>query len=364
MRRGLTFGSGAGCCGPAACVGHAPGRSSVINRRSLLTCAAAALAAPAAQAQAPAKVSRIDIHHHFSPPQWIAAVKDRELLQRVNTRWTPERSIEDMDKAGVAMAIVSVTNPGLWFGDKAATARLARACNEYGAQMVQDHPDRFGLFAAMPMPDVDATLQEIAYAYDVLHADGVHLFTSYGDLWLGNGSFLPVMEELDRRKALVHVHPTAANCCRNLVPDVPPGILEYGTDTTRAILGVTFSGTAARFPNIRFIWSHAGGTAPFLAGRIERGAGNLKDREQRLPHGIRHELRKFNYDTAGAANAGALVSLLKLVEISNVLFGTDFPSAGSAVDTVQGLSTVGFSDADLKAIYRDNARRLLPRLPA
>src|SRR6187397_1275392 len=152
---------------------------------------------------------RIDMHHHFAPPAWVADVKGRPLLQPANTRWTPEQSIEDMDRGGVAAAVVSITNPGLWFGDRAVTNRLARACNDYGAKLVQDHPTRFGLFAAMPLPDVDAALKEIEYAYDTLKVDGVGLLTSYEDMWLGNAKFRPVMEELNRRKAVVHVHPTA-----------------------------------------------------------------------------------------------------------------------------------------------------------
>src|SRR5688572_17818659 len=240
----------------------------------------AALArAATAQTPAPARPYRIDVHHHFAPPAWVTSVKGRPLLQPANTTWTPARSIEDMDKRGVATAMVSITNPGVWFGDRAMTRTLARACNDYGARLVQDHPGRFGLFAAMPLPSVDDTLSEIAYAYDTLKADGVHLFTSYGDLWLGHPSFRAVMAELHRRKAVVHVHPTAANCCRNLdYAGVAPGILEYGTDTTRAILGVTFSGDAARYPDIRFIWSHGGGTVPFLTGRIEGAARNAADR--------------------------------------------------------------------------------------
>jgi predicted TIM-barrel fold metal-dependent hydrolase len=229
---------------------------------------------------------------------------------------------------------------------------------------VQDHPTRFGLFGAMPLPDVDATLKEIEYAYDTLKADGVHLFTSYGDVWLGDDRFEPVMAELNRRKAVVHVHPTAANCCRNLVPNVPPNILEYGTDTTRAMLGIMFSGTATRFPDTRFIWSHAGGTAPFLTGRIERGAQNMKQREQHLPQGATHELRRFYYDVAGAANATALSSLLQLVSVDRVLFGTDFPPAGPSADVVSSLAKLGFSAADMLAIDRGNALKLFPRLSA
>ena len=304
---------------------------------------------------------RIDVHHHFSPPKWVAAVKGDALLQRANADWTPARSIEDMDQAGVAASIVSITNPGLPFADRAQLATVARECNDYGARLVQDHPRRFGLFATMPMPEVDATLKEIAYAYDVLKADGVHLFTSYGDAWLGNAAFDPVMAELNRRRAIVHVHPTAANCCRNLVPDVPPGVMEYGADTTRAILGLLFSGAAVRFPDIRFIWSHAGGTVPFLAGRIEGSVARLKDREKRLPKGAIAEMQRYHYDVAGAANAGAIASLLKLVTPAQVLFGTDFPPAGPSLKVVESLARLGFGPADLRAIERDNAVRLLPR---
>ena len=345
------------------------------DRRTFLSAALASLSVGAitggslksfAQGAGPAKPYRIDIHHHFGPQVWVAAVKGRPLLQPANTTWTPEKSIDDMDRGGVAASVISITNPGLWFGDKAVTDRLARACNEYAAKVVADYPNRFGFFAAMPLPDVDATLKEIAYAYNTLKADGVGLFTSYGDTWLGNAAYMPVMEELNRRKAVVHVHPTAANCCKNLVPDVSAGIMEYGTDTTRAMLGVLFSGTAVRFPDIRYIWSHGGGTAPFLAGRIDRSSRNAKEREQRLPNGAMHEMKKFYYDTAGAANPGAMASLLKLVTPANVLFGTDFPPGGTSRDVAKALAELGLglTDADLRAIDRDNAVRLLPRLAA
>jgi 6-methylsalicylate decarboxylase len=323
---------------------------------------AGSLSALSQTGRSSARPHRIDVHHHFAPPAWIAEVKGRPLLQPANTAWTVEKSIDDMDRGGVAAAVISVTNPGLWFGDTAVTRRLARACNEYGATLVADHPTRFGLFAALPMPDIDGTLAEIAYACDTLKADGIGLFTSYGDSWLGNAAFRPVMEELNRRKAVVHVHPTAANCCRNLdyAPGIGPGSLEYGTDTTRAIVGVAFSGDAVRFPDIRFIWSHAGGTVPFLAGRIDGASGGAKDR---LPNGFMAELKKFHYDLAGAANPGAIASLLKLVTTSQVLFGTDFPPGGTSAQYAKTLAEIGmFTESDLRAIDRDNAVRLLPRL--
>ena len=341
-----------------------------LDRRSFLTSAIAALGlsatarggrvAASTQAPARAKSQRIDIHHHFAPPAWIAEVKGRPLLQPANTSWTPEKSIEDLDRAGSAAAVISITNPGLWFGDNQATNRVARACNEYGAKLVQRYPKRFGLFAALPLPDIDATLKEIAHAYDVLKVDGVGLFTSYGDTWLGNAAFRPAMEELNRRKAVVHVHPTAANCCRNLAYGAAPGSLEYGTDTTRAIIGVTFSGDTTRYPDIQFIWSHAGGSAPFLAGRIDGASGTAKDR---MPAGFMAEAKKFYYDTAGAANRGALASLLELVSSSQILFGTDFPPGGTNLDLAKAVAGLGFfKPDDLRAIERENAVRLLPRL--
>jgi len=334
-----------------------------LNRRSFLTTALAA--AVFAQRGNATKPFRIDVHHHFGPPDWVAEVRGRPLLQPANTTWTTEKSIEDMDRGAVAASIVSITNPGLWFGDKAKTIRLARYCNEFAAKMVQQHPTRFGFFAAMPLPEVDATLKEIAYAYDTLKADGVGLLTSYDNTWLGNATYRPVLEELNRRNAVVHVHPTAAPCCRDLsyMPQgLLPSAMEYGTDTTRAITGICFSGDAARFSNIRWIWSHGGGTMPFLAGRIDGSSGNFK---QQMPNGLFPELRKFFYDLAGAANAGAVASLQKLVNTDHILFGTDFPPGGKSLEVAQTIRELKmFTESDLRLIDRENAVKLLPRLKA
>ena len=170
------------------------------------------------------------------------------------------------------------------------------------------------------------------------------------------------MAELNRRKAVVHVHPTAANCCRNLEYGTAPGTIEYGTDTTRAIIGVTFNGDTTRYPDIRFIWSHAGGSAPFLAGRIDGGSRAAKDR---MPAGFLAEAKKFYYDTAGAANRGAIASLLELVPSSHILFGTDFPPGGTNLALARAVAELGFfTENDLRAIERENAVRLLPRLGA
>lgn len=353
-----------------------------LDRRSFLTRALASLGLAAfsvggrtalfGRSTAPQPGHRIDVHHHFGPPTWVAAMREggqlrsaenpTGLMNPANTTWTVERTIEDLDQGGGAAAIISITNPGLYIGDRAQAARLARECNDFGAAAVQAHPSRLGLFAAMPLPDVDATLREIEYAYDQINADGIGFMTSYGDTWLSDLAYRPVMEELDRRNAIVFVHPTAANCCRglNYATGIGPGSMEYGTDTTRAITGIVVNGYAHDFPNIRWIWSHGGGSMPFLAGRI---AGNRQN--EQMPNGFIYELEKFYYDLAGATNRGVVASLLELVDADHILFGTDFPPGGTMAEYAQRLRDLGmFSEEELRLIERENALGLLPRLRA
>ena len=214
----------------------------------------------------------------------------------------------------------------------------------------------------IPLTDVDGSLQEIAYALDTLKADGIGLMTSYGDKWLGDPLFLPVMAELNRRKALVYTHPTAANCCVNLVRTEPPVMIEFGTDTTRAIADIVFSGNARKFPDIRWIFSHAGGTMPFLIERFVRNPLLEPSAKPTVPEGTLAELKRFYYDTAQTSNKAAMSALAAIIPVSRIVFGTDFPYRTS-IDHVKGLREAGvFTDAQLMEIERDNALKLLPRL--
>lgn len=315
-------------------------------------------------AAADAKPFRIDVHHHLTPPPYAAELVRRKIKgQEPTLDWTPAKSLEDMDKGGTATAVVSITTPGVWFGNNQDARDMARICNDYAAKLRSDHPGRFGIFAAIPLPDVDGALREIEYAFDTLKADGIGVLTSFGDKWLGHPSFTPVWAELNRRKAVVYTHPTVANCCRNLLPEVNPEAIEFATDTTRAIADLVFSGTASKFSDIKFIFSHAGGTMPFLAERFTRLPLVDPNLNARLPHGVLYELQKFHYDVAQAAHPMALASLTKLVRVSQILFGTDFPYRTTA-DHVKGLAAFGFSRDDLQAIGRDNAVKLMPELKA
>ena len=325
--------------------------------------AGALLPAREAEAQmSPSTAHRIDVHHHHTPPPYLVALTARNVPGPVRD-WTPEKSIADMDAAGVATALTSITTPALRFLDDAGARRVARECNEYSARLVADSRGRFGMFAAMPMPSVEGTLREIGYALDTLKADGIGLLTSYGDKWLGDPTFTPVLEELNRRRAVVYTHPTTADCCGRLIPDVPDSVIEWGTDTTRTIASLVFSGAAARFRDLTLIFSHGGGTLPFLTERFTRLPLANAQLAARVPDGVEHELKRFYYDTAQAAHPYALASLTKLVPASHIVFGSDFPYR-SAAEHVKGLTDHGFQAGDLRAIERDNALRLMPRLKA
>jgi 6-methylsalicylate decarboxylase len=308
-----------------------------------------------------AERDRIDIHHHHAPPGIIAEVVARKTGQRALIEWTPEKSLEDMDKGGIATAMTSIAPPGVWFGDNLPARRLARECNDYAAGLARDFPGRFGMFAVLPLPDIDASLREIEYALDVLHADGIGLLTSYGNKWLGDRDFAPVMDELNRRKTVVYTHPTVCPCCKGLIAEVPDHLIEFATDTTRTIASLMLTGTAARCRDIRFIFSHAGGTMPYLTERITWWAGVHSEAAAQMPDGVIEQLRRFYYDTAFSANRYALSSLLQLVPVSQVLYGTDFPFR-MAEDNLLGLIDYGFTSADLRRVTRENALALLPQL--
>jgi predicted TIM-barrel fold metal-dependent hydrolase len=344
-----------------ACTCHLP------RRGFLKGLAAASLAsAPyfAAEALAQGAGRRIDVHHHILPPRFAETAKANNLLPPVVASLTTQRSIEEMDRSGVATSILSIPSPGVWYGDVELARKLARDCNEVAARAAADHKGRFGSFATLPLPDVEGSIKEAAYALDTLQADGVHMWTSYGDKWLGHPSFTPLLEELNRRKAVVYTHPTTAACCGALVPEAPVAMIEYGTDTTRTIASLVFSGATNRFPDIRWIFSHAGGTMPFLVERFLFQA-DVQSRNpegaKKIPNGVLAELKRLHFDTAQSSNPYALSSLTRLVSMSQILFGTDFPYRTTA-EHVKGLADCGlFTATDLDAIGRGNAARLLPR---
>jgi 6-methylsalicylate decarboxylase len=357
-----------GCCDGLGRLGAARRLNrdeTMVSRRNFVAGGAAALGLGATATAVPsrllaqAKPHRIDVHHHLSPPPYVDALKRAGLDTPPVTSWTPQRSLDDMDKGGVATSIASPTLPGVGFLAPKDAAAVARASNEYARTLAEDHKGRFGMFALLPMPHVDETLKEIAYALDTLKADGVAFMTSYGDKYLGDAAFAPVMDELHRRKATAYTHPNDPACCVNNLAGFSPIYIEYGTDTTRAIASLIFSHTSARCPDINFIFSHGGGTVTALTERFTAQMMMNPKYKDFSGAGVMTELRRFYYDAAQASNPIAMASLTRMVAVSQIVFGTDYPYR-TAADHVKGLSEV-FGPEDLAKIDRENALKLLPR---
>jgi 6-methylsalicylate decarboxylase len=351
-------------CGCAGCGPAAGFASTAVTRRNFLAGSAAtglgmatlaAAGLETATAQPAGKPHRIDVHHHIVPP----AQRKMNIERRGGKggpAWTPQMSLDDMDKGGVAYSITSILNPGPWYGKvEEASRRLARECNDYAAKLRSDHPGRFGIFAAIAPVDVEGSLKEIEYAYDTLKAEGIALWTSYDGKYLGNETFLPVLEELNRRKAVVYVHPTPPECCERVV--VPPSVIEYATDTTRTVASLLFEKprSATKFPDIRWIWSHSGGTIPFLTSRFTRLAW---ERKMEDPTPI---LQKYYYEIAQGNTPGQFAALMKMASISQVMFGSDYPYR-DAKEAADGLVAYKFSAADQLAIDNGNALKMFPNI--
>ena len=317
----------------------------------------------------PATRSVIDCHFHYYAPEYKASWQD--LMDRTKQpalppfvkNWTPQWAVEQMDKAGIATSVLSLpSTPAVWFGaDNDGMVKMSRICNEFAAKMQRDYPGRFGLFAALPMPNVDASLKEIDYVFGTLKAEGINLMTSFGDKWPGDPAFDPVFQELNRRKAIVYFHPYAPNCCGGLMPAVGESWIEYPYDTGRTVTNLLFTGSLARYRDIKWVFSHGGGAIPYLAGRIKNQSRIAKNLAEVAPNGTDAELQKLYYETANAAYPPTLAALTKFVPTSNILYGSDLPYL-SEEQNLEGLRAYGFTKQTLAAIEHGNAQRLMPRL--
>ncbi len=339
--------------------------TAAVNRRQAFTRLAALgagtlLASNGLALEAAAQPAKkiIDVHHHVAPDSWLTSGGTPDEA-RVFKGWSIPKTLDLMDSSGVATAYVSLTVPGHRFDAPGAPARVSRECNEYMAGLRRDHPGRFGIFAMLPMPDVNATLAEIAYAYDTLKAEGIGLFTSYGDKYLGDPAFDAVFAELNRRNAIVFVHPVVGPCCGSVLPILPAAQIEYGTDTTRAIAQYVFTSCTQRYPNVRMIWSHAGGTMPYLVERfINTGAESMK---AKTPNGFLAEAVKMYYDTAQIPSRGAMEALRAIVPNSQILYGTDYPYRNFEWTTQMLAEDNVFNPNEMRGVLYDNTLAMIAK---
>ena len=319
---------------------------------------AASAAAPAAGDRSGAGAARQGRPHRRPPPFRAARLPRRPSANYLNDRSTVPQQIEEMDKSGVALSVISISVSGPRPPRCPRCAKiLAHGATNSPPSSSPTIPAASASSPICPFPDIDGTLKEIEYALDTLKADGVYLRTNYGDKFLGDPMFAPVFEELNRRRAVLYTHPTSHPCCEQLVPGLRDADIEYGTNTTRAIAKFVFSGCSRRYPNMRVIWSHAGGTMPFLIRRFDKRVKESPEFQPILPEGFSPEVRKIYYDIAQAPERAPMAALKAVAPVSQMLFGTDWPHL-TTEEHVAGLQNCGvFNRAELKAIDRDNALR-------
>ena len=316
-----------------------------------------------AQGAAAAMPHRIDVHHHIIPPQFLKEAPPSAAFQRNWAWWTPQKSLEEMDQNGIAVSMLSFATPYHWFPGVEPGRRLARMCNDYCAEHMRDNVGRFGLFAGLPpLEDTEGCLREIAYAFETLHADGVTVMTSYGDHYLGDAAYAPVWEELNRRQAVVFVHPSDPTCCKPNV-GVQSAFAEWPFDTARTVMSLWVSNALLRWPHIRFIFSHGGGGLPMIAHRIDKFGRPDPKAGPDAPrlHDALSQIKTLYFDTANAANPPALAATRAMVDPGHILFGSDYPYV-SAAQIVDDLARAQLNPQELRAIERDNAIALMPRL--
>ncbi len=314
---------------------------------------------------------RIDVHHHIVPKEYLDALSSVGVdtsLGRDFPAWDTGMALNYMDDCGIATAMGSITDPGIYFGDIKFTRDLARRMNELFAELINKYPGRFGFFACLPLPDVDSAIRELDYAMDVLRLDGVGLLTNIDNIYLGDTNFDKLFQELDARKAIVCIHPTAIPGWKTAKLALPPFLVDAPHDTTRAVTNLLYSGTFDKYPNITYILAHAGGTVPYLVSRILLGEQHRDFADfikQIAPKGMINYLKNLYYDTALSASAHCLRSLQELVDDSHILFGTDYCFAPDyiAASGIKGLQEYfGPQSETLKAIECCNAMKLFSRL--
>lgn len=299
----------------------------------------------------------IDIHHHFLPPFYVDAVGEELIAAGFEMpKWSPEASIEAMDRAGIEIAIVSITNPGIAVPDHDQRQSLARECNVFARKLSLDYPGRFDAFAALPMPGIEATLTEVKYALEELKLAGIGLLTNYDGVYLGDPQFDALFSDLHRRKAVVFVHP-AVPAYSPLDHLLSPSIIEFPHQTTRAITSLLYSGTFSRYPDINFIFAHGGGTVPFISSRLK----SKKGPEGADPLAM---LRRLHYDLALSANAISFPALVSFAGVAKIVYGSDYPFAPRErlTEAAEYMAKLAEESSDFLMIERGNALALFRQL--
>ena len=309
----------------------------------------------------------VDIHHHVLPDFFWQATNegDNPVGGIAPPPWSRGSALEFLDEAGIDVAVTSISTPGVHTGDDAAARVLARRCNEFSAEMISAHPQRYAGFACLPLPDVDGALGELSYALDDLELDGVVLFSNSHGVYLGDPRFTPLFDELQRRQAVVFVHPNPSPDPSAHSLGLPDSLIDFPADTTRAIAQLHYGNTFARTPDVKYVFSHAGGTVPYLAGRF-----GIVDEMNVVPGAAERgsaaeTFRRLYWDTALSWGDPVLRMLREVVGLDRVVFGSDFPylRRDLAVSCREHIETSSeLTESERTAVLGGTATELLARV--
>jgi predicted TIM-barrel fold metal-dependent hydrolase len=307
----------------------------------------------------------IDVHAHYVPASYRKALLDNGHSEPDGfpqiPDWSADEHVAAMDRLGIATSLLSISSPGVHLADEPAARDLARDVNEAGRRAVVDHPGRFGLFASLPLPDVDAAIAEIAHCCDRLDAAGFTLLTNISGTYLGDPAFQPVFRELDRRAARLFIHPTSPACWEQTSLGRPRPMLEFLFDTTRAVVELVLNGTVARYPGVEFIIPHAGATLPMVADRVSVFSRLLGvDPEV----DVLRDLGRLHFDLAGFPVPRQLDALLTLTTLEHLHYGSDYPFTPefAAAMASERLAAAGDPPGSMLEALRANTARLFPAL--
>ncbi len=323
-------------------------------------------------------MNKIDVQHHILPPEYVKILKEIGITESYGQpipNWTPEESLAFMKKMGITAVIGSISTQGVYFENDEFSKNLARLCNGYFAELKKKYPGKFGGFASLPLPFVQGALEELRYALDELKLDGVVLLSNYEGKYLGDKTFEDVFKELNKRKAVVFIHPTDPKGDYDAKLGMPNSLIEAPFETTRTVANLIYTGTMDRYPDIRYILAHAGGTIPYLGWKIALTQYTQKDKKTPImrtlydfiikggPETGLQKLKNMYYDTTLASSKPTLLALQEFAGSKHIVYGTDFPfGAKFASLAVKDLEKFGFSEEDRKAIDYGNCLELFPQL--
>jgi len=323
---------------------------------------------------------RWDLHTHYYPEAFFRLIEEvggafsfgtdptgRTIIRYRGSRFfgitppmtDPERRIEDMDRVGIDVEVLSLSTPNVYFAPPERQAEVARLVNDAYADLAARHPARFKGFASIPMDDPDAALRELERALDELRLSGVILLSNINGRALTDQRYRPFLVECDRRRVCVFIHPMIPASAEPFSEYVLGPIIGFPFDTTLAVARLCYAGVFRELPNIRWILGHLGGAVPYLMERMDNGFRDFAECRVNIDQLPSVYLKRLYYDTVSFSPA-ALTLARDLVGAGHLVMGSDYPHLLGSIDrAVSSIEALDVPKADKERIFGGTARQVL-----